>query len=117
MALAKVALLCFADTDNVIFEFFGNLIFRDPDHSSNGMVTVNSTGRSMQVQAPRKHVWQRAFRLDHLDAIFFGLANVLDALVHPSILNKESLLKLHRKIRNASTRFGCHTLIPKLLNV
>lgn len=108
VALAKLVKLRFADTDNVIMEFFGNLAFRDSDHSPK-RYPVKTTHGTMQVQ-------KRAFRLDHLDSIFVGLANVVDSLLLPSIISKEALLRLNMKLRNAYTMNSCRTLIPKLLD-
>lgn len=97
MALARLETLRVADTDILMLEFFGNLAFRDPEHSPTRMTPVKTTHGTMQFQVPRKHVRQRAFLLDHLDVIFFGLATAIEALLRPSIISKEGLLRLHMK--------------------
>lgn len=116
-ALTKLVTLRLGETDNIGIEFFGHLLFKDPNYVSTGRQTIKSSKGIMQVLHAKKHIWQKIYRIEHLDAVCIGLAEAVQHLLHPSIFDHQQILALHSVLRKAHDRWGGKAIVPQLANV
>lgn len=105
-ALARIFSLRMNSTDNFLLDFFRLVAAKDVSFSVRGSKTVSMLGAPVEVMQANKDLWCEVKTMGALDHVIRGLADVVQMIINPSILNQAEIRAfgaiLHQKWETTS---------------
>lgn len=116
-ALAKLVTLRMGPNDNFLLEALGPLAVKDAYSSHGATKTVSILGAPMEITQAGKELFCPLDSIHDLSNVIDGLADAVQYLLHPSIMNHAQLRKLGSMLETGWMNRAGHMEVRALVDV